>query len=85
MSQTEKRASRGRPGDERLNEQFNTLLREAADKREERSLVQATGDAAAAKRESADLLALARGQAVEPASGATGDGADADPEPEPGV
>jgi uncharacterized protein YecT (DUF1311 family) len=85
MNHTENRASRGRQGDEKLNEQFNTVLREAADKREERSLVQATGDALAAKRESADLLALARGQAVEPASGATGDGADADPEPEPGV
>jgi hypothetical protein len=46
--------------DELLNERFNTLLRDAADKREERSLVQATGDAAAAKQESADLLALAR-------------------------
>jgi hypothetical protein len=46
--------------DELLNERFNTLLRDAADKREERSLVQATGDAAAAKQESADLLALER-------------------------
>jgi len=45
---------------ELLNERINTLLRDAADKREERSLVQATGDAAAAKQESADLLALAR-------------------------
>ena len=55
MTQSKKRA-----GDEQLNERFNTLLREAADEREERSLVQATGDALAAKRESADLLALAR-------------------------
>ncbi len=46
--------------DELLNERFNTLLREAADKREERSIVQATGDMAAARQESEDLLALAR-------------------------
>ncbi len=63
-----------RKGDELLNEQFNTLLREAADKREERSLVQSTGDAAAAKQESADLLALARGQALDPEQGGSGDG-----------
>ena len=62
-----------RKADELLNEQFNTLLREAADKREERSLVQSTGDAAAAKQESADLLALARGQAVDPEQGGSGD------------
>ena len=49
-------------GDELLNEQFNTLLRDAADKREERSLVQTNGDAVAAREESADLLALARSQ-----------------------
>jgi hypothetical protein len=59
--------------DELLNERFNTLLRDAADKREERSLVQATGDAAAAKQESADLLALARERGpkrgVKPPSG----------------
>jgi hypothetical protein len=38
------------------------VLRDAADKREERSLVQANGDAVAAREESADLLALARSQ-----------------------
>jgi hypothetical protein len=69
-----------RKGDELLNEQFNTLLREAADKREERSLVQSTGDAAAAKQESADLLALARGQAFDPKQGGPGDGPGPDPE-----
>jgi hypothetical protein len=63
-----------RKGDELLNERFNTLLREAADKREERSLVQSTGDAAAAKQESADLLALARGQAPDPEQSGSGDG-----------
>jgi hypothetical protein len=61
-----RRAARGNNrqagDDELLNEQFNTLLRDAADKREERSLVQANGDAVAAREESADLLALARSQ-----------------------
>jgi hypothetical protein len=47
-----------------LNEQFHTLLREAAEKREERALVQSTANAVAAKQESADLLALARSRAV---------------------
>jgi hypothetical protein len=50
--------------DEHLNEQFHTLLREAAEKREGRALIESTEDAAAARRESADLLALARGQRV---------------------
>jgi hypothetical protein len=51
------------PNDE-VNEQFHSLLREAAEKREERALAQLTADAAAAKQESADLLALARSQGV---------------------
>lgn len=80
MTQSKKRASGVRPGDEQLNERFNTLLREAADEREERSLVQATGDALAAKRESADLLALARENYVNPSESGTGDGAGADSE-----
>jgi hypothetical protein len=46
--------------DERLNEEFHTLLRDAAEKREGRAIIQSTEDAAAAKQESADLLALAR-------------------------
>jgi len=50
--------------DERLNEEFHTLLRDAAQKREGRALIQSTEDAAAAKQESADLLALARGHAL---------------------
>ena len=69
-----------RKGDELLNEQFNTLLREAADKREERSFVQSTGDAAAAKQESADLLALARGQALDPERGSPADRPGPDPD-----
>lgn len=47
-----------------LNEQFHTLLREAAEKREERAIAQATADAVAAKQESADLLALGRSQGL---------------------
>ena len=54
--------------DERLNEEFHTLLRDAAEKREGRALVQSTEDALAAKQESADLLALARGVARTPRS-----------------
>ena len=46
--------------DDKLNEKFNTLLREAAEKREGRARIHSTEDAAAAKQESADLLGLAR-------------------------
>jgi hypothetical protein len=46
--------------DDKLNERFNTLLREAAEKREGRARIHSTEDAAAAKQESADLLGLAR-------------------------
>jgi hypothetical protein len=62
MTRTARGGNRQAGDDELLNEQFNTLLRDAADKREERSLVQANGDAVAAMEESADLLALARSQ-----------------------
>jgi hypothetical protein len=62
MRRTARGNNRQAGDDELLNEQFNTLLRDAADKREERSLVQANGDAVAAREESADLLALARSQ-----------------------
>ncbi len=48
--------------DERLNEAFHTLLREAAAERAERARVQTVGDAVADGQESADLLALARGE-----------------------
>ena len=47
-----------------LNEQFNIVLREAAEKREERAIAQSTADAVAAKQESTDLLALGRSQAL---------------------
>jgi hypothetical protein len=63
MTRTARGGNRQAADDELLNEQFNTLMRGAADKREERSLVQANGDAVAAREESADLLALARSQA----------------------
>jgi hypothetical protein len=39
------------------------LLREAAEKREARALAQSLEESAAARQESADLLALARNQA----------------------
>ncbi|MFI5260047.1 MAG: hypothetical protein ACHQ01_10640 [Candidatus Limnocylindrales bacterium] len=47
--------------DDQLNQQFHTLLRDAADKREGRTRVHSSEDAVAAQKESADLLALARG------------------------
>ena len=53
----------GADDEDRLNEEFHTLLRTAAEKREGRARIQSTEDAAAARRESADLLALARSQA----------------------
>jgi septal ring factor EnvC (AmiA/AmiB activator) len=59
---------------ERLNDQFHTLLREAADKREGRARNEATEDAAASKRESANLLALARSQGRGQANRSTGIG-----------
>jgi hypothetical protein len=43
-----------------LNEEFQTMLRDAAEQRESRALVKANEDDAAARQESADLLALAR-------------------------
>jgi hypothetical protein len=45
--------------DDRLNERFQTLLREAAQKREGRARTQLKEDAIAAGRESAALLDLA--------------------------
>lgn len=51
--------------DEKVNEAFHTLLREAAAEREVRARVQAVGDAVADTQESADLLALARGERPE--------------------
>ena len=51
---------------ELLNEEFQTLLRDAASKREERALVMSIQEAEAAKQESDDLIALARRQAPGP-------------------
>ena len=63
MTRTKEKAApqRSEANDE-LNEQFHTLMREAAEAREGRALLQSTEDVAAAKQESADLLALARGK-----------------------
>ena len=46
--------------DDRLNEKFLTLLRDAAEERESRARVLSTAESAAARKESADLLGLAR-------------------------
>jgi len=65
MTRTKDKATPQRSdANDELNEQFHTLLREAADKREERAIAQSTADAAAAKQESADLLTLARSQGL---------------------
>jgi hypothetical protein len=50
--------------DNELNERFHALLRDAAEKREERALAQSTQNEAAARQESADLMALARSRRV---------------------
>ncbi|MGA2512719.1 MAG: hypothetical protein ABSG37_03770 [Candidatus Limnocylindrales bacterium] len=52
--------SRQRGAEDELNEQFNTLLRDAANEREGRARAQSKEDAIAASEESAALLALAR-------------------------
>jgi hypothetical protein len=49
--------------DDRRNEACHALLREAAEKRDERQRVHSFEDAAAAKLESHDLLSLALAQA----------------------
>ena len=46
--------------DDVLNEKFHVLLREAAERRAERALVQSSGDLVAAGEELAGFLALAR-------------------------
>lgn len=71
---TTRRSSDDEQLNEQLNEQFHTLLRDAAEKREGRARIQSTEDAVAAKQESADLLALARGQAAGQANRTTGHG-----------
>jgi hypothetical protein len=52
--------TQGRAFDEELNEKFQMLLRDAAEKREARARTHSTEDAVAARQESADLLGLAR-------------------------
>jgi len=47
--------------DDEANEEFHALLREAAEKREGRERVHSSEDAAAARKESDDLLTLALG------------------------
>jgi hypothetical protein len=59
---TTNRTDRHGPDDDRLNEEFHSLLREAAEKREGRARTQSTADAIAAEKESADLIGLARSQ-----------------------
>jgi hypothetical protein len=60
-SQARRRPDDDRKNEDRLNEAFHTLLRDAAEKREERQRAQSLADNAAAKQESHDLLSLARG------------------------
>lgn len=60
MTQDDRRSRRDTSGEDRLNEEFHTLLREAADKREGRARVQSSEDAVAAADESRALFALAR-------------------------
>ena len=65
MTRTKDKATPQRSdANDELNEQFNVVLREAAEKREERAIAQSTADAVAAKQESADLLTLARSQGL---------------------
>ena len=59
---TDKRSSRNTSGEDVGNEEFHTLLREAADKREGRARAQSREDTAAAAEESRALFALARSQ-----------------------
>ena len=51
--------------DEGLNEEFHSVLRDAADKREERAQALKQADANANREESAALLDLARGKAAK--------------------
>jgi len=51
-------AGRDSSSEARVNKAFQTLLREAAEKREERQRVHSREDAAAAKQEILDLLVL---------------------------
>jgi hypothetical protein len=58
---TDNRSAAGpQTSDDRLNDAFHALLRDAAAAREERAQLQSSGDAKAARQESDALLALAR-------------------------
>jgi hypothetical protein len=61
-------------GDDRLNDRFHALLREAAEKREGRELIHTSANQAEAKAESADLLALARSGAPGRTNTTAGEG-----------
>jgi hypothetical protein len=61
MTQTiDKRARRDTSAEDLLNEEFHTLLREAADQREGRARARSSEEDAAAAEESRALFALAR-------------------------
>ncbi len=70
---TSRPAGRDTAAEAKLNEQFQTLLRDAAETREGRARTHITQDAAAAAEESRALFALARGLSGQvPVSGAGG-------------
>jgi len=60
MTRTPRDRSDPPSDDDRINERFQTLLREAAEKREGRARTQLKEEAVEARRESAALLDLAR-------------------------
>jgi hypothetical protein len=57
-------AGRDLPNEARVNEEYQTLLRDAAEKREERQRVHSLQDADAARQEILDLLSLSRAEAA---------------------
>jgi ElaB/YqjD/DUF883 family membrane-anchored ribosome-binding protein len=56
------------PDDERLNDDINALLREAAEQLELRTQAEAAEDTAAARRQFDAVVALARARARKPAA-----------------
>jgi hypothetical protein len=69
MTETKATLDARAEADREINEQFHALLRDAAEKREGRSRIQSSEDAAEAKQESADLLALARQVGIAKSTG----------------
>jgi ElaB/YqjD/DUF883 family membrane-anchored ribosome-binding protein len=59
------------PDDERLNDDINALLREAAEQLELRTQAEAAEDTAAARRQFDAVVALARARARKPAADPT--------------